>query len=346
MDELHQELLEHADGQPASARLTLALEHSAQLRAELEQARRQSALLKSRLAPWRLAPDRTRQLAKEISDQLPGRMHLLWRTGIAAAVAACMVVAVGGIYMLFGADPAPQPIPVAREEHAPIWRVERFTPSNVAEVLHREQTLKSGEALELGAQEYATIIDPGTGASCLALPGSRLTANGALKLERGSVEARSGAPISAAGKSYQSQAAFLISVSGASTQLDVYNGNVTQSENGNSRALDKGRHIEGSSHHFAGVEAQAAYARGFEAWHARNWSTARMQLEIASQSDKIGAPLRSIAHFYWFAAAGCEGDKAAAVDIGESFLKRYPQDIHLDYIRYFTGEYLRDMGQL
>lgn len=345
MDDLRQELIEHADGQPASPRLLQALQQSPELRAQLEQARTEVALLKTRLAPLRLAPAQSDEIVHRIAHELPARLHIIWRLGLGAAAAACLVVALGG-YLLLRGDPqtAARP-PEAGNETARTWRVERFSPAGQSGLLQREQSLSSGDKIELGSYEYATIIDANSETRCLALPGTRLTANGELRLERGAIEVHPGVAMVAAGRSYRSQATFLISVSGANTQLDVYSGSVTQDDSGQSRVFDKGRHVLGVAREFAGVDAQAAYARGFEAWRVNDWGEARAQFEIAANSDDIDSQSRNFAHFYWFAAAGCAGDKAAAVSIAEGYIKRYPQDANLDYVRYFMGEYLLELNR-
>ncbi|MCC6150930.1 MAG: tetratricopeptide repeat protein [Planctomycetes bacterium] len=345
MDDLRQELLEHADGQPASPRLLQALQQSPELREQLEQARSETARLRATMAPMRLSPQRAKELARGISSKLPGRVHTLWRVGIAAAAAACLVIVAGGLWLTRDNSPRPERLPVAAKEHNRVWRVVRCAPTAQAAVLHREQSLNSGETLELGALEYATISETGGAQTCLALPGSKLSANGQLTLERGSVEARPGTPIGAAGKTYRAQSAFLISVSGANTQLEVYADVVTQESNGQSRALRAGRHLEGSAHDFAGVEERAAYARGFEAWQRKDWVVASQQFRVAATSDQIDTQSRNYAHFYWFAAAGSAGEKPAAIEIGEGYLARYPSDAHLDYVRYFIGLYLHELNR-
>lgn len=345
MDDLRQELLEHADGQPASPRLLQALKQSPELRDQLEHARGEAARLRAMLSPLRLSPQRAEELGREISGELSGRVHALWRAGVAAAVAACLVIVAGGLWLMRENRPEPERLPIAAREQNRVWRVVRFAPTAQASVLHREQSLNSGETLELGAQEYATISETGGARTCLALPGSRLSANTQLKLERGSVEARPGFPIVAAGKTYRAQSAFLISVSGAHTQLDVYTDSVTQESQGQSRALGAGRHVEGSAHGFAGVEARAAYARGFEAWQCKDWIGATKQFEVAAKSDEINTQSRTYAHFYWFTAAGSAGEKAAAVEIGEGYIARYASDAHLCYVRYFTGLYLLELNR-
>src|SRR5690349_19646344 len=103
MDDLQRELWEHADGRPASPALQRALDESPQLCAELERARGQVSELRASLSRFKLDESRAASIQARIAAELPGRVYSMWKVGVAAAVAAALVLAIGG-FSIFGPE--------------------------------------------------------------------------------------------------------------------------------------------------------------------------------------------------------------------------------------------------
>lgn len=356
--DIHQQIWEYADGRPASAELERALRERPELRAELELARKHARLLRETLGKIHSDDGYADRLRERILAELPSPTASYWRPLLAAAASVAVVLAGLSIYWLAVRDDheqsntiainAPEvPVPAKYQQ----WTVERFSPgaSETQNALVRtEQRLSSGSSLELGQQEYAKVSDPQTGATWLAYPGTQLAAEGELRLQRGSIElqgAKSGAEVMAAGKKYKSRSNFSVTVQGAATLVCVYSGTVTQSSTNTTETLGEGRHEHGGKQAASRVEAWSAYVKGFEAWRIKDYAQARAAFGAAASSSELDVTSRRYAHFYWFAAAGCEADKKAAVVIGESYIKAYAGDATVPYVRFFMGKYLIDLGE-
>lgn len=358
-EDLRQQIWEHAEGREASPELQQALRESAQLRAELELARKHAGKLRQALAGVR--PDQAdyARLQALIVASLPDQARTSWR--VALAIAASITIVLAGLatfWLVLNAGPdrtvdlaanAPKnPRPVKSRQ----WNVERFSPSATESMevpMRLEQQLAYGSVLQLGQQEYAKVSESTSGAAWLAYPGTKLTTKDALELERGAVELQSaqrdGAEVRAAGRSFSSRANFSVSVEGPATLVCVYSGTVTKSDGNQSETLVTGRHELGGRLPYAGTEALSAYVKGFEAWRVKDYAAARAQFGAAANAAQPDETSRRIAHFYWFAAAGCEGDKKAAIGIGEAYVNAYGQDATVPYVRFFLGKYLLELGE-
>ena len=358
-DDLSKQIWEHAQGREASPELDQALRDSAPLRAELELARKHAGKLQQALARVRPSQARYSQLQASIIAGLPARVQTSWR--VALAVAASIAIVLAGLatfWLVSGAGPermvdlaanAPaDPRPAKSRQ----WNVERFSPSATESMeapLRLEQQLAYGSVLQLGQQEYARVSETTSGAAWLAYPGTKVTTKDALELERGAVELQSaqrdGAEVRAAGRRYSSRANFSVSVEGPATLVCVYSGTVTKSDGYQSETLDTGRHELGGKLPYAGTEALSAYVKAFEAWRVKDYAKARDLFSAAATAAQPDETSRRIAHFYWFAAAGCEGEKKAAIGIGEAYVKAYSDDASVPYVRYFLGKYLLELGE-
>ncbi len=356
--EIHQQIWEYADGRPASAELERVLRERPELRAELEQARKHARTLRETLGKINSDDGYVERLRERILAELPDPTASYWRVALAAAASVALVLAGLSIYWFVARDDQAQhntiavntpenPAPARRRQ----WTVERFSPgaSETQNALVRtEQRLSSGSSFELGLQEYAKLSESETGATWLAYPGARLAAEGELRLQQGSIElqaATNGAEVVVAGMKYRSRSNFSVSVQGAATLVCVFSGTVTQSNTDTTETLGEGRHEHGGKQPVSQVEARSAYVKGFEAWRIKDYAQARDLFGAAADASELDETSRRYAHFYWFAAAGCEADKKAAIDIGESYAKAYAGDATVPYVRFFMGKYLLDLGE-